>query len=687
MIYFQKVLLALLLIWAPVLANSSEVEYVILLENGVEAGHQTVKRHGNTIDVNFNFKENGRGPTLKEHIILASDGTMKEYRVSGTSEMGGEVSERFSARNSLIKWHSNSEDGSKKINQNGFYLPMNSSWEVNSLMIAALSKSKNNYLSLLPSGSLKQEVIYETIVKKDSKQQNVKLVMQVGIGLKPDFFWATSGNNPRLFAAIIPGYSYLIEKGWEESLATLSEKQNLANQKVLHHKSQQLQHPINGPLLIKNIRLFDSENALLTGPHDVLIENKRIVKISSVDPTIEFEGIAIDGSGKTLLPGLFDMHTHINKWSGLYHLSAGVTTVRDMGNSNVEVQEIISDSANNQLLFPHIIPAGFIEGKSEYSSSDGIMIENLAQAKESIDWYFEHGYRHLKIYSSFPKDLVKETSAYAHEKGMTIGGHVPGFMKADEAIDSGFNELNHINQVVLNFLADNKTDTRTLERFYLPAEQTGSIDFDSQEVREFIKLLKDKKITIDPTLSAFDFIKQQDGEIADPFAGIAEHLPPDLQRSFKTGTMNIPDAATANRYRNSYNKMIEFVGLLHKNGISIVAGTDTLAGFGLHSELELYVKAGISPAEALQVATWNGAKVSKTLKERGSIEVNKLADLIIVDGDPTTNIEDIRKISTVITNGKVIYPHELHIALGVKPFASGSIKIAEQPTTNRQLNK
>ena len=133
--------------------------------------------------------------------------------------------------------------------------------------------------------------------------------------------------------------------------------------------------------------------------------------------------------------------------------------------------------------------------------------------------------------------------------------------------------------------------------------------------------------------------------------------------------------------------MIEFVGLLHKNGISLVAGTDTLAGFGLHSELELYVKAGISPAEALQIATWNAAKVTKTLQDKGSIEINKLADLIIVDGDPTTNIEDIRKISTVITNGKVIYPHELHVALGVKPFVSDSIKIAEQSVTNRQLNK
>ncbi|WP_165766443.1 amidohydrolase family protein [Polynucleobacter meluiroseus] len=687
MIYFRKVLLALIFIWAPLLANGSEVEYVIFLENGVQAGHQTVKRHGNKVDVSFDFKENGRGPTLKEHIVLASDGTMKDYRVSGTSEMGGEVNERFAAKNNVIQWHSNSEDGSKKINQSGFYLPMNSSWEVNSLMITALSKSKNNYLTLLPSGGLKQQVLDEITINRGSKQQNVKLVMQVGIGLKPDFFWATSGKNPRLFAAIITGYSYLIEKGWEDSLTALSEKQNLANQKVLYQKAQQLQHPINGPLLIKNIRLFDSENASLTEPHDVLIENKRIVKISSVSSPAEFGWDTINGSGKTLLPGLFDMHTHINKWSGLYHLSAGITTVRDMGNSNTEVQEIIRDSANNQLLFPHIIPAGFIEGKSEYSSSDGIMIESLAQAKEAVDWYFDHGYRHIKIYSSFPKDLVKDTSAYVHEKGMTVGGHVPGFMKANEAIESGFNELNHINQVVLNFLAGNKTDTRTLERFYLPAEQTGSIDYDSHEVKAFIKLLKDKKITIDPTLSAFDFIKQQDGEMADPFSSIAEHLPPDLQRSFKTGTMDIPDAATANRYKNSYKKMIEFVGLLHKNGVSLVAGTDTLAGFGLHSELELYVKAGISPAEALQIATWNGAKVTKTLQDRGSIEVNKLADLIIVDGDPTTNIEDIRKISTVITNGKVIYPHELHVALGVKPFVSENIKIAEQSVTNRQLNK
>jgi len=687
MLSICKLVLSLLLIGFCCFATSSELKYVIVNNLGLTAGYQTVKRTGNKVQVEFDFKENGRGPTLKELITLASDGTMKDYRVSGTSEMGGEVNERFSVKNGLIQWQSNSEKGEKKISRRGFYLPMNSSWEVNSLMITALSKSKNDYLPLFPSGGLSQKVLDEALISNGSQYQRVQLVMQVGIGLKPDFFWATSGVNPRLFAAIIPGYSYLIEKGWEDSLPVLSDKQNFANKQVLFQKSQQLQHPINGPLLIKNIRLFDSENAVLKEPHNVLIDDHQILKIYSPDSKIVFNGTTIDGSGKTLLPGLFDMHTHINKWSGLYHLSAGVTTVRDMGNSNDEVQEIISERANHQLLFPYIIPAGFIEGKSEYSSFDGIMIENLEQAKKAVDWYSEHGYQHLKIYSSFPKALVKDTIDYAHTKEMTVGGHVPGFMKADEAIESGFNELNHINQVVLNFLAKNTTDTRTLERFYLPAELTGSLDLNSLEVKNFIHLLKSKQVVIDPTLSAFDFLKQQDGEMAAPFAEIAEHLPPDLQRSFKTGTMHIPDAATATKYKNSYNKMIEFVGLLHKNGVSLVAGTDTLAGFGLHSELALYVKAGITPAQALQIATWNAAKITKTLQNRGSIEEQKLADLIIVDGDPTTNIDDIRKISLIITNGQLLYPKELHMTLGVKPFIVDNIKIAEQALTKRQVNR
>ena len=134
--------------------------------------------------------------------------------------------------------------------------------------------------------------------------------------------------------------------------------------------------------------------------------------------------------------------------------------------------------------------------------------------------------------------------------------------------------------------------------------------------------------------------------------------------------MKIPDDATAARYKASYAKMVEFVGRMYRAGIPLVAGTDAIAGFTLHGELELYVKAGLSPAQALQVATLNGARYTGTLHDRGSIAPGKLADLVLVDGDPTTNIGDLRKVALVITQGKLISPAAVYHALGVKPFVS-----------------
>ena len=109
---------------------------------------------------------------------------------------------------------------------------------------------------------------------------------------------------------------------------------------------------------------------------------------------------------------------------------------------------------------------------------------------------------------------------------------------------------------------------------------------------------------------------------------------------------------------------------MHRAGIPLVAGTDGLAGFTLHRELELYVEAGIPPAEVLRIATWNGAKYTRTLDRLGSITPGKLADLILVDGDPTTDISAIRRIGLVMKEGAVYYPAEIHEATGIKPFVT-----------------
>ena len=122
--------------------------------------------------------------------------------------------------------------------------------------------------------------------------------------------------------------------------------------------------------------------------------------------------------------------------------------------------------------------------------------------------------------------------------------------------------------------------------------------------------------------------------------------------------------------------MVDFVGVMYRAGVPIVAGTDDVAGFTLHSELALLVKAGLTPAQALQVATRNGARYTRTSNDRGSIAPGKLADLVLVDGDPTKNIEDVRKISAVITRGFVIYPAEIDATLGIAPFVKDAPRVA-----------
>jgi cytosine/adenosine deaminase-related metal-dependent hydrolase len=427
-------------------------------------------------------------------------------------------------------------------------------------------------------------------------------------------------------------------------------------------------HPLAGTTLVRNVRVFDSEHATLGAASDLLLEGGRIASITKAGGKTHADHV-IDGNGRVLLPGLFDMHAHFGAWDGGLHMAAGVTTIRDMGNDNATLQQLMADEKAGQLLSPHVVPAGFIEGESPMSARNGFVVKDLDEAKKAVDWYHAHDYPQIKIYNSFPKAFLRETAAYAHSKGMRVSGHVPVFLRAQDVVEQGYDEIQHVNQLLLNFFVDDKTDTRTLQRFYLPAEKTADLDFGSKPVQDFIALLARHKTVVDPTLATFDFIRQRPGDLSQAFAAVADHLPPDVQRGLRVAEMKIPDDATAARYEKSYARMVEFIGRLYRAGVPLVAGTDGTPGFTLQRELELYVQAGLTPSQALQVATWNGAKYARVLDDRGSIEVGKRADLVLFDGDPTTDISDIRKVALVLKDGSAYYPSEMDAALGIKPFA------------------
>src|SRR4029450_12463842 len=125
-------------------------------------------------------------------------------------------------------------------------------------------------------------------------------------------------------------------------------------------------------------------------------------------------------------------------------------------------QQPRAEEKGGRLPMSHTLPPGFIEGESPMASRSGFVIKDLDGAKKAVDWYADHHYPQIKIYNSFPKDILKDTVAYAHSKGMRVSGHVPAFLRAQDVVDDGFDEIQHINQLMLNFFVDEKTDTRTL---------------------------------------------------------------------------------------------------------------------------------------------------------------------------------------------------------------------------------
>jgi hypothetical protein len=668
----MKTILAGLSLLVCGMLHAQTMRYVVLVHDGTSnAGHEWVTRSGDgTTQVDFIYKDNGRGPELKERFKLAPDGTFASYQVTGKSTFGAVIDESFTRSGDHAQWKSTSEQGQQQIRGSAMYVNLSGTPESLMATIAALAKRSDGALPLIPSGTLTWQKFETVELTNGGDRRRLQLVAVTGIGFTPTFVWITQGPTPRMFAFIQPGYSRVIEENWEKSGGDLETRQKGAEQALLLSMQKRLAHPLGGRTLIRNARIFDSERATLGAASDLLLQDGRIIAISNAGDEKRSADHLIDAGGRVLLPGLFDMHTHTTAWDGGLHLAAGITTVRDMGSDNAAMQQLIAQEQSGAVMSPHLVPAGFIEGESPMAArTNGFVIKDLDEAKHAVDWFHEHGYPQIKIYNSFPKAILPETTAYAHSKGMRVSGHIPAFLRAQQAVEQGYDEIQHINQVLLNFLVDDKTDTRTLARFYLPAQKVADLDFDSKPVQDFIAFLVRHKTVIDPTVTAFDFLRQRDGDLSQAYAAVADHVPPDVRRSFYQAEMNIPDAATAARYEKSYQKMIEFTGRMYYAGIPLVAGTDSLAGFTLQRELEVYVQAGITPAQVLQIATYNAAKYARVLDDRGVVMQGKRADLILVDGDPTQHMEDIRKVALVI-KGEVAYaPSEIDVALGIKPFA------------------
>ena len=645
-------------------SSGDTIEYTVLLSGRSSGRLRQWPDSGGTVTTSFSYNDHGRGPAVTQTLKVDKAGLPVGMQMRGTNYLKVPVQEVVAINGPLLTWRNESAAG-RTAPGSGFYLPIETLPSDIAVLARAMLLAKSKSVALLPDGSASINAGETRTISSGARSMKVTSYNIAGLGLTPETIWLDSDG--RMFAS---GSSWMmvIRRGFESAsreIVTAQRTASLARDSVT---ARRLARTPTGAVAIIHARLFDAPTRTMKPAQTVIVRGARIVAVGddgAVPLPTDVE--IIDGGNKTLLPGLWDMHVHVQDDDGLLHLAGGVTTVRDMANDTDELLDRRARFDAGSLLGPRIIPAGFMDGPGPYAGPTKVLVANRDAARIAVETYAGLGYEQIKVYSSLDPSLFSTVVRTAHAKGLRVSGHVPYGMNAEQFVKAGADEIQHANFLFLNFLGDSGIDTRTPARFTAVARYAGGVDLRSDRVSRFIALLKERDVVVDPTLNVFEQMFTAHAGSVDPGSmAISTRLPPVARRSLLGGGLPF-NAAQEPVYRNSFIAMERLVKRLNDAGVRLVAGTDASAGFSLHRELELYSEAGIPNTDILYIATLGAARVMKHDDVWGSIEVGKLADLVLVDGDPSQRMRDIRRAELVMKGGVMYVPDSLYAAVGVKP--------------------
>ena len=646
----------LLLLITAVCTLAQTRTYTIVVA-GRTAGHETLTANADgSVGVAYSYNDRGRGPDIHGRYTFDSHGMPASIELAGQDYNHTPVDEHFAIANGTAQWKSRTESGQSK--SPAWYVAASGPSAQTAWLARAMLRAGKTAMALLPGG----QATLERGAALEIRGQRIALYSIGGLDFAPQPVWLDNHNE---FFAAAGGFA-AVREGFEDAIPKLEAAQQEAAGRRSRELAARLGLKPGRPIAIRHVRLFDAESASVRENQMVTIRGNRI-QSSGPDGAPPAGAELIDGAGQTLLPGLFDMHAHFSDYEGPLTIACGVTSVRDLGNDMDRLLRWKRQMDENQTIGPRVVLAGVMDGRGPYSAPTNVLVESQEEARAAILKYKAAGYIQIKIYSSIRPGLVPFIVKTAHENGMRVSGHVPAGMIADEFVDAGVDEFQHINFFFLNFLPREASRTNTRARLTLPAEHAGELDLNSEAVTQFVAKLKARRIVVDPTLGVFEEnYTARPGVVSPSYASIVDRLPMQLRRQAFRGGLPV-EGGQDRVYRASFQAMLEMTARLYRAGVPLVIGTDGIMGLMLHRELELWVQAGIPPAKVLQMATIGAARVARADAERGSIAPGKLADLALFDGNPAQAISDIRKPRIVIKDGVVYRSADLFRAIGMTP--------------------
>jgi hypothetical protein len=642
-----------------------------LYKFGQAIGQETyaVRRDGGSLVMTDHFEFTDRGSTVPLDTTFRSspDLTPISFTTKGKSSRMSTLDNSVEVRNGTVKIQQTKSSRDETTPVPFFTVSGYSPIAQQMLMLRYwLSHGSPASLRILPQGTNVQiESRGTQQVSVNGKPVTVTRYNVAGLIWGREVLWLDS--DKRLVAAVTTDAEFdhfeATWDGYESLLPKFVSEAAADGMAVLADIATRIQAGQTRRFAIVGATLVDGTGKPAVADSAVVVENGRIVAAGPrASVKVPSEAAIFDATGKTLLPGLWDMHAHFEQveWGPIY-LAAGVTTVRDVGNE-LEFIEAVRDAVRSgRGLGPQLLLAGVVDGSGPFA----IGVERVDSPADAAHWvseYKKHGFQQMKIYSSVTLENVKAICDEAHKAGMTCTGHIPNGLDVYQGVQAGMDQVNHI-QPVLEAVVK-QPEGRTLTRQQM-REAEAAIDPKSADAQREIAFLKEHRTVIDPTLALYELNLHDAAEPFDKFEPGLGKVAPELAEPLTNIGAGRDFAATAKKIlANS----IALVGALHKAGVRIVAGTDqSVPGYSLYRELELYEQAGFTPLEAIQAATLVPAQVMGIDKEVGTVEAGKRADLILLDANPLDDIHNIRTVRYVVANG-VMYPTaKLWESVGFKP--------------------
>ena len=631
-----------LLFAASLAANDSTVYPV--LNHGRPAGTMTVVRRGDSVTVRYVFTDRNRGTRVEMRYLMRGDSLLViENRPLLPNDQPGEPTMRIEALGDSIRRTAQGRTTTER-RVPGSYLTFTATPWDQARLAAYLLRQPNRVVTMTGGATVRGDVVKETNVRTSRGTERVRLVAMTGNNPDtPQLVWID--RDGQLFCTEISWFM-TVRPGAEGAMPELRKLETEFRDGRAEMLARRLVKQTSGTIAITNADLFDSERGIVRPRMTVIIGGDRFVAVGPSDSVAVPPGATvIDGAGKTLVPGLWDMHGHMQMTSqslgSVAQLSFGITTVRDLA-SDIDVAVSQRDRAQaGRIASPRQILAGFIEGPGKWAGPSEALARTEDEARAWVARYDSLGYKQIKLYNLVHPDLVPTISAEAKKRGMRLSGHVPRGLSVPAALELGFDEINHAAFLFSTFYQDSLYYP-TMRAYSLVASTVASnIDVDGAAMTELIATLKRRNTVIDGTFSVW-VVSAGTGIGSAVGAG----MPTDVSRS---------DA--------NYLRLIK---RLYEAGVTLVPGTDNSVGTSYNTELEVYERAGLPAPFVLQMATIISARVMKDDRDYGSIAPGKIADLIIVNGKPVERLSELRKVEQVVRGGRLFNVQELKAATGIR---------------------